>query len=167
MIHVGEDVLVTDMKYDDAVMANLWPAVPDRAGVLLPRIDWKKAYKRKLHSSRYGRYVLLDSDTDQNLAAVRMGVTKSADRIAITHMSRNMGDGRLGGRMAQIGITSLLLSQERVRQLYGHTPDVAILNPLPGALPHYVATAAAMDLDHRFDVAGNTSLLYIESKKSE
>lgn len=168
-IHVGEDdgILVSDMKYVDATLANLWPVVQDSSGVPLPRLDWVKAYKRRLHSGRYGRFVLHDMDTDQNLAAVRMGATRRGDRIAITHLSRHMGDGRLSGKMAQVGITSLLLSQERVLREFGVKPEVAILNPFDGALPHYIATASEMSLQTRLHVAGRASLLYIEDKQPE
>lgn len=163
--HLGSQspILAMDMVYADAVAAMQWPVL-EKDGKKA-HLNWISIYKRRQFSSRHQSAMLVD-EYERPLAGVKMGVTRYGDRLAITHMSRDLSDGQLQGRLAQIAYSSLLIAREQLNMKHELRPNLAILNPLKGALPHYQDTAEEMGLSSNLVVAGKQSLLYIDYKKT-
>lgn len=164
---VAGDIAWADaMTYEDARVAYSWPGIRRPDGEE-DAIDWIKARSKKASSLRFGCYGIWNENA--MLAGIRMGATRLADRIAITDISRDVSNPLLKGHLAQIGMYSLLLAGATLKNDYGISPKLAILNPFPTAVPHYEATASSMNLQTHTIKLGATkgsrnTLLFIDVK---
>lgn len=154
---MGEAADVLPMTHQEAVATLSWPA--HKNGQPLPVLNWVKPFRKYRLSSRYACMSFYD---EYDLAAALcIGVTKDHNRIALTHLSRNMRFNTLAGKMAEIGLKSLKVIREGLEQKNGTMPSIAVLNPLPSAVNHYKTVAEALGWDTELVVGGNQKLLYL------